>query len=154
MKSGAKISTQQHDLSTPVHLACAQGALEIVELMFKMQPAEKKMCLSCTDIQKMTPLHCSAMFEHPEICEFLVNEGADINALDKENRSALLLAGSRGAWRTVHVLIKLGASISVKDINRCNLFSYFYSILIEILMSPFHKYMRLVFIVHYPFIIL
>lgn len=24
LKSGAKISTQQHDLSTPVHLACAQ----------------------------------------------------------------------------------------------------------------------------------
>lgn len=24
LKSGAKISTQQHDLSTPVHLACSQ----------------------------------------------------------------------------------------------------------------------------------
>lgn len=24
INSGAKISTQQHDLSTPVHLACAQ----------------------------------------------------------------------------------------------------------------------------------
>lgn len=24
LRSGAKISTQQHDLSTPVHLACAQ----------------------------------------------------------------------------------------------------------------------------------
>lgn len=27
INSGAKISTQQHDLSTPVHLACAQVGL-------------------------------------------------------------------------------------------------------------------------------
>lgn len=120
LKSGAKISTQQHDLSTPVHLACAQGALEIVKLMFEMQPVEKRICLLCTDIQRMTPLHCAAMFDHPDICEYLVNEGADINALDKENRSALLLAGSRGAWKTVHILIKLGANVIVKDINNRN----------------------------------
>lgn len=63
----------------------AQGAIEIVQLMFKMQPAEKKMSLFCTDIQKMTPLHCAAMFDHPELVEFLVNEGADINALGKFN---------------------------------------------------------------------
>lgn len=27
INSGAKISTQQHDLSTPVHLACAQVSI-------------------------------------------------------------------------------------------------------------------------------
>jgi len=74
LRSGAKISTQQHDLSTPVHLACAQGAIEIVRLMFCMQPSEKAQCLSSCDIQKMTPLHCAAMFDHPEIVEFLIEE--------------------------------------------------------------------------------
>ncbi|KAJ8736890.1 hypothetical protein PYW07_000161 [Mythimna separata] len=47
LKSGAKISTQQYDLSTPVHLACVQGALEIVKLMFTMQPTEKMSPLRC-----------------------------------------------------------------------------------------------------------
>ncbi|XP_070501676.1 transient receptor potential cation channel subfamily A member 1 [Chironomus tepperi] len=121
LKSGAKISTQQHDLSTPVHLACAQGAIEIVELMFKMQPQEKKTSLLCTDIQKMTPLHCASMFDHPPLVEFLVNEGADINALDKEKRSPILLAASRSGWRTVHVLIRLGADIHIKDVNQRNI---------------------------------
>ncbi|GAB0086812.1 transient receptor potential cation channel subfamily A member 1 [Sergentomyia squamirostris] len=120
LKSGAKISTQQHDLSTPVHLACAQGALDIVKLMFTLQPDEKKTSLSCTDVQKMTPLHCASMFDHPDIVEYLVASGADINVRDKEQRSPLLLAASRGGWRTVHSLIRLGASISLKDANSRN----------------------------------
>ncbi|XP_058054410.1 transient receptor potential cation channel subfamily A member 1 [Anopheles bellator] len=120
LKSGAKISTQQHDLSTPVHLAAAQGAIEIVKLMFRSQPLEKRGSLNCTDIQKMTPLHCAAMFDHPEIVEYLVNEGADINAMDKEKRSPLLLSSSRGGWRTVTSLIRLGANISLKDANSRN----------------------------------
>ncbi|XP_067644879.1 transient receptor potential cation channel subfamily A member 1 [Eurosta solidaginis] len=124
LKSGAKISTQQYDLSTPVHLACAQGAIEIVKLMFSMQPSEKLTCLSCTDVQKMTPLHCAAMFDHPDIVEYLVTEGADINALDKEQRSPILLAASRSGWKTVHLLIRLGASISVKDASSRNVLHF------------------------------
>ncbi|XP_031632673.1 transient receptor potential cation channel subfamily A member 1 isoform X3 [Contarinia nasturtii] len=120
INSGAKICTQQHDLSTPVHLACSQGALEIVKLMFRMQPQEKKICLACTDAQKMTPLHCAAMFDYPEVVQFLVKEGADLNVLDREYRSPLLLAASRGAWKTVLALIRLGAQISIKDINSRN----------------------------------
>ncbi|XP_050517339.1 transient receptor potential cation channel subfamily A member 1 isoform X1 [Diabrotica virgifera virgifera] len=120
IKSGAKISIQQQDLSTPVHLACAQGATEIVKIMFKMQPEEKLPCLQSCDVQKMTPLHCAAMFDHPEIVEYLVSEGADINVMDKERRSPMLLAALRGGWRTVHTLIRLGADINIKDVNRRN----------------------------------
>lgn len=85
-----------------------------------MQPQEKMICLSCTDAQKMTPLHCAAMFDHPDIVEYLLAEGADINALDREHRSPLLLAASRGAWKTVLTLIRLGAKISIKDSNSRN----------------------------------
>lgn len=120
LKSGAKISTQQHDLSTPVHLACAQGATEIVKLMFRLQPEEKTICLASMDVQKMTPVHCAAMFDHPEIVEYLIMEGADVNVIDKEKRSPLLLAALRGGWRTVDTLIRLGADINIKDCNRRN----------------------------------
>ncbi|KAL4717669.1 hypothetical protein ACJJTC_000818 [Scirpophaga incertulas] len=120
LRSGAKISTQQHDLSTPVHLACAQGALEIVTLMFTMQPKEKQACLTSCDVQKMTPIHCAAMFDHPDIVNYLISQGSDINPLDKERRSPLLLAASRAGWRTVHTLIRLGADIQLKDINSRN----------------------------------
>nr|AOR81469.1 TRPA1 [Nilaparvata lugens] len=121
LKSGAKISTQQHDLSTPVHLACAQGAIDIVRLMFGLQPQEKALCLQSCDVQKMTPLHCAAMFDRAEIVQFLIQEGADINAMDKERRSPLLLAASRGGWRTVLALIRLKANIHLKDFNHRNI---------------------------------
>lgn len=48
-------------------------------------------------------------------------QGADINALDKESRSPLLLAASRSGWRTVTSLIRLGADIHVKDSSKRNI---------------------------------
>lgn len=89
-----------------------------------MQPAEKKICLSCTDVQKMTPLHCASMFDHPDIVEYLVSEGADLNALDKEHRSPLLLAASRSGWKTVSILIRMGANINIKDASSRNVLHF------------------------------
>ncbi|CAL8070273.1 unnamed protein product [Orchesella dallaii] len=120
LRSGAKISTQQHDLSTPIHLACSQGAIEIVKLMFQLQPEEKDTCLKSCDLQRMTPLHCASMFDHNELVEFLVKQGASVNVLDKERRSPLHLAAFRNGWRTMKTLIRLGANISLKDNDNRN----------------------------------
>lgn len=64
---GAVISTQQHDLSTPAHLACAQGAMDIVQLMFDSQPQEKTKCLAIKDAQNMTPLVITILMLSGEI---------------------------------------------------------------------------------------
>lgn len=68
----------------------------------------------------MTPLHCAAMFDNPDIVQFLIKEGADVNALDKEQRTPLLLSASRAGWRTVNILIRMGANIHLKDVNSRN----------------------------------
>lgn len=94
LRSGARISTQQHDLSTPVHLACAQGAGDIVRLMFSMQPGEKAQCLASCDAQKMTPLHCAAMFDHSDIVEYLAAE-VSVTAITTRALCALRMPGSR-----------------------------------------------------------
>lgn len=75
--------------------------------MFTMQPTEKLACLTSCDVQKMTPVHCAAMFDHPDIVNYLITEGSDINPLDKERRSPLLLAASRAGWRTVQTLVRI-----------------------------------------------
>ena len=40
---------------------------------------------------------------------------ADVNVLDADNRTPLLLASSKGGWRVVHCLLKNGADISARD---------------------------------------
>lgn len=92
--------------------------------MFAEQPHEKRMCLQCNDVQHMTPLHCAAMFDHPDIVEYLVKEGANIDALDKDHRSPLLLSASRSCWKTVYILIKLGSDICIKDSSQRNVLHF------------------------------
>lgn len=124
LKSGAVLSTQQHDLSTPVHLACSQGAIDIIRLMFTSQPEEKRNCLAISDAQQFTPLHCAASFDYEELVRYLVQEGANMDALDREGRSPLLLAGARSSWASVMALIELGSDVTLKDNNNRNLFHH------------------------------
>ncbi|KAF2368431.1 Ankyrin repeat-containing domain [Trinorchestia longiramus] len=121
LKNGANIAMQQHDRNTPVHLACAQGAVDIVKLMFTMQPHEKREVLTIKDARGMTPLHCSAMFDHPDLVRYLVMEGAALNAGDNENRTPLLLAASQRCWRSVEALLQLGADPGIRDNSSKNI---------------------------------
>ena len=42
LRFGAKISSQQNDLSTPVHLACVQGSLEITQMLLDAQVSGRR----------------------------------------------------------------------------------------------------------------
>ncbi|XP_069176074.1 transient receptor potential cation channel subfamily A member 1 [Procambarus clarkii] len=121
LKSGALISTQQDDRSTPVHLACAQGSCDIVKLMFTLQPEEKMKALTTQDAQGMSPLHCAAMFDHPQLVRYLIQEGADVDQVDLEHRSPLLLAAAHGCWRSVDMLLTLSADPAIRDVTDKNL---------------------------------
>lgn len=82
LENGGKISHQQHELTCAVHLACYQGSLELVKLMFNMQPEEVDKCLDLPDAQGMTPLHYASMFDHVEIVKYLI-QMVDINLLTR-----------------------------------------------------------------------
>ncbi|XP_022243393.1 transient receptor potential cation channel subfamily A member 1-like, partial [Limulus polyphemus] len=119
LQRGAPINSQQRDLLTPVHLACAEGATETVKLMFSAKPEDKMLVLNTWDAQQMTPLHYAAMFNHEDLVEYLVKEGADMKAIDKEGRSVLLNATTRGAWKAMRKLLQMGANVHHKDkLNR------------------------------------
>ncbi|CAG7734887.1 unnamed protein product, partial [Allacma fusca] len=74
LRSGSKISALQKSLSNAVHIACAQGSIEIVKLMFKLQPNEREKSLASRDSEGMTPLHYAAMFDHTDLVEFLAEQ--------------------------------------------------------------------------------
>ena len=66
------MDSKQEDKSTPVHFACAQGSVDMVKLMFEMQPERFDTAMKSVDILKMTPLHRAALFDHVVVVEFLV----------------------------------------------------------------------------------
>ena len=63
---------------TPLHFACASGQIKIVKLLVEadsdLEAHEKKpTCL--------TPLHYTALRNHDDVCEYLLEKGADVNSL-------------------------------------------------------------------------
>ncbi|KAK3534710.1 hypothetical protein QTP86_023793 [Hemibagrus guttatus] len=116
---GAKIDQQQCDKSTALHLACTQGATEAVKLMLQ---AYERVCdiINITDGAFQTPLHKAAIFDHYELVEYLISQGADIDFTDCKGHSPLLLATNCGAWRSVNLLLSHGADLMVKDKAGCN----------------------------------
>ena len=54
------------------------------------------------------------MFNHPSIVEYLVEQGADMELLDVDEKTALLVAASRESWDCVRTLLRLGANVMVK----------------------------------------
>ncbi|KAL4635179.1 transient receptor potential cation channel subfamily A member 1-like [Arapaima gigas] len=114
ISKGAKIDLQQCDKSTALHFACTQGAIEAVRLMLSTYSRVEDI-INITDGANQTPLHRAMIFDHVELAELLISKGADINSIDCKGHSPLLLATSCGAWRTVTLLLILGASLKIKD---------------------------------------
>ena len=68
-----------------------------------------------TFTRSATPLILAACFGRASLVEFFLSRGADINATDSYNRSALIWAADRGDLDTALCLIKYGADLEVKE---------------------------------------
>ena len=54
---GARLDVRQADDSTPMHMVCGQGNLEVVKLMFETAPEQARATLFMFDKLDQTPLH-------------------------------------------------------------------------------------------------
>ena len=72
LNAGAPVDAIQEDKSTPLHFACTQGSLDMVELMHDKQPDRFNKAMRSEDILKMTPLHRAALFDHVAVVEYLI----------------------------------------------------------------------------------
>ncbi|XP_052826291.1 transient receptor potential cation channel subfamily A member 1 [Octopus bimaculoides] len=117
LEAGSRIDTKQDDLYNPLHLASAQGNLDMVTLMSELQEESFMKALRQKDILEMTPLHRATLFNHGHIIEFLISKGADLEIGDIYQRTPLLLAASKGSHESGKLLCKAGANPLAKDIN-------------------------------------
>ncbi|XP_074843185.1 transient receptor potential cation channel subfamily A member 1 isoform X2 [Carettochelys insculpta] len=111
---GAQIDLKQNEKCTALHFAATQGATEIVKLMMSSYAGDESI-IDAVDGNKETLLHRTALFDHYELAEYLISMGANIDSLDIEGRSPLLLATSCASWKIVNLLLSKGANVSLKD---------------------------------------
>ena len=97
--------------STPVHLACEQGSLHLLEMMANIQP--DRFCNALTnpdkkDYEGYTPVQRASLLNAPTLLKFLVEKGGSVKDEDPNGKtlSVLHLAASTGAWGNVDYLLK------------------------------------------------
>ncbi|RCN36955.1 ankyrin repeat protein [Ancylostoma caninum] len=61
------------------------------------------------------PLHWAARSGHANVVALLANERVDVNALNKNGESALLIASRYGHVDVVHALLERGANAAIRD---------------------------------------
>ncbi|CVK91852.1 uncharacterized protein FPRN_09654 [Fusarium proliferatum] len=98
------------DGGLPLHMACARGALSIVQRLYALTTTTHIMYASGN-----TPLHLATMSNRAAVAEFLIRKGADINASNKDLETPLEIAISNGATAILKLLLENGARSDTVD---------------------------------------
>ena len=83
------------------------GRLDIIQDILESNPLHP---IDERDIHGKTPFIYAAQNNHIDVLEFLVEEGADINAFDKYGNNALGLAIGCGSFEAANYILGLGIS--------------------------------------------
>ena len=113
LKHGAVPSHIKGDQPPPMHLACSQGKLEMVQVMVTQAGKD---ILQLHDQFGQTPLHRSASgLNCIGVLSYLISEGVEVNAIDNQGRTPLIYAIFVGSLVAAQELVKHGADPLIKD---------------------------------------
>ena len=103
LNSGGHISSQNHRLRTPLHLAVKAGSLETVQLLLNpMLPST----LEIKDDTQYTPLLVACMHNRLDVLRFLLDKGADVTARNEDGMTCLDVAIEWDSLEVVKTLVK------------------------------------------------
>lgn len=129
LKHGANPTQKNRDGATPLDLAKDQEISDLLRGNAALLESAKKGNLArvqrlltseninCRDTQgrNSTPLHLAAGYNNFEVAEYLLEQGADVNAQDKGGLIALHNASSYGHLEIAALLIKYNTQINAVD---------------------------------------
>ena len=112
LENGADVNAQNRDNQTPLHISIDKRNLTSVSLLIKYGAN-----VNAEDKYLITPLILSCLKKTDEIVKCLIEtEGIQINLKDTFGRTALSCAFQTGNFEIAKLLIKKGASQTIKNI--------------------------------------
>jgi len=103
--------------ATLLHIAAAQGAVAVLELLLSRQNPDQPL-INIKEKEKsggFSALHHAVIHGHMKAAEILLNRGADMNAQDDDGFTCLHHACRRGFKSMVELLLGQGANPNVRD---------------------------------------
>jgi len=107
--------------STALHEACQQGMLSVVKRLLKKSETTNNTTsptsntiVNQKDKLQNTPLHLAIIRAHTDVVDYLIEKGADVNAVAKHNWSPLHQAAKAGLEKCVLSLLNAGADPEAK----------------------------------------
>eukprot|EP01034_Spumella_vulgaris_P041656 gene41656-51612_t len=112
LEHGANPNKFDEFLKTPLHYAAEFGHMNLVNLLTERYASHSNF------LKIRTPLHWAALSGQAEAVRALVADGRDVDALDANDDSPLILASIASQLETVHVLIEeCKAQIDIVNVN-------------------------------------
>ena len=118
---GASPTESKINQPPPIHLACSQGMLKMVELMVQFGGIN---VITCRDVFGQTPLHSSTLPPSTLVLSYLINIGAQLNVCNNQGQTPLITATLSGNLDAVKLLLKSGADPLVGDQKEGNPLHY------------------------------
>ena len=112
LKLGANVNARNCKGNSPLHRACA--SIEVIQRLVK----EKTLNVNITNNKNKTPLMCRAENGNKDPLKILLENGADVNAVNNEGQTALHLATfrtSKSYIECLNLLIEYKANVGLED---------------------------------------
>ncbi|XP_024143227.1 ankyrin repeat domain-containing protein 53 [Oryzias melastigma] len=117
--AGSSEEPEKSQVLPALHAACFHGDLASVRLLVD----SKEWCINSTDLQGHQPVHMALFlqgFPNNSAClRYLLEHGANVNAITDSGQTPLHLAASKGLLDCVEILVNAGADVSAKDNRGC-----------------------------------
>lgn len=105
-----------HELMTPLHVCCWNGHINVVKYLIENEEAR----IVDTSEFGYTSLHYASKNGKELVCKYLCQKGIDVNAINDEDQTALLLAAKHGHIDIVKYLISIPhIQINRPDLQYC-----------------------------------